>query len=610
MYEEFGAVVDEKKVEFRLFFPDNTLDPTQYVNGGPPRIKEIRVRGNFQSKIGGKDWDCDSAPVMEKNKYPEDNPIGWLYTYKIDKDLPDGFYKYKYYPTFENGTARWCSDPCTKYSGEGEHENAGFVIGGQSTTVNPIPNRLPPKDLIMYELMIDDFTKEFRGNRAPIDAVHDKLDYLQELGINAIEFMPWTAWPGGQFSWGYDLFLFFAVEYNYVHSKTEPSDKLFKLKKLINKLHSRNIHVIMDGVFNHVAPQRNPNKGFPYHWLYQNPEESPFTGGFSKSFNPLEDLDYSNKCAQQFIYDVCVYWLDKFQIDGIRFDFTLGFYQPDNPVGITRLINDLKNYLSSTDRSAIPLMIEHLTDNRFDAIDDTNQICATGCWFDPFMFKSHEYSRNGNIAMEILRLLNSGLDFATGKAPVTYIENHDHSTMVNAVGGRDRWFKTQPSAIALLTSPGIVMLHNGQEFGEDYFLPGSGPDRVKPRKLRWNEHSTDFVGKRLYSIYKKLIQIRKDHPSLRSPKFFPYPFNEDGYGAFPDKDVVVYHRYGKSQDGLFERFIIVVNYSDFDQRIDIPFPTNGQWEDVLNGESVFIENFRLFNQRINSNWARIYYKKG
>ena len=54
-----------------------------------------------------------------------------------------------------------------------------------------------------------------------------------------------------------------------------------------------------------------------------------------------------------------------------------------------------------------PSCSEHLTDNRFDAIDDTNQICANGCWLDPVMLKSFEYARSGNIDAEILRILDS-----------------------------------------------------------------------------------------------------------------------------------------------------------------------------------------------------------
>ena len=476
MYEQFGAVVDQNKVEFKLFFPDNSVDPAQYAHGGLPKIKEIRVRGDFQSHTGGQDWELATAPVMAKNPHPN----GWLYTCKIDQALPEGFYQYKYFITFENETTRWCGDPCTKYGGADEHENAGFAIGGNSVAVNPIPHRLPPRDLVLYELMIDDFTSEFRGGRAPIDAIKDRLDYLQELGVNAIEFMPWTSWPGGDFSWGYDPVQFFAVEYRYIHDPTSPADKLFRLQRLINELHARNMHVVMDGVFNHVRAGIDPNHGFPYLWLYMNPADSPYIGAFAKG-GFFEEFDYRNGCVEEFIRDVCGYWLDAFQIDGIRFDFTLGFFQEGNPdVGISKLVSDLKARLAREGKANVALMLEHLTDNRFDAIDDTNQICADGCWLDPFMFKSFDYARSGNIDAEILRILNSNLDYAQGKAPVTYIENHDHSTIVREAGGRGRWFKTQPPAIALLTSPGIALLHNGQEFGEDYFLPSEGADRVQP----------------------------------------------------------------------------------------------------------------------------------
>lgn len=134
-----------------------------------------------------------------------------------------------------------------------------------------------------------------------------------------------------------------------------------------------------------------------------------------------------------------------------------------------------------------------------------------------------------------------------------------------------------------------------------------------PRPLRWQSYSplgNDNIGKSLFGLYKHLIDIRKRHPSLRSANLFPYPFNHtDGYGAFPDQDVAVYHRWGPAEGGGLERFIIVVNYSDFDQRIDIPFSADGRWEDLLNGGFVFVNGYKLFNQRINCNWGRIYCRK-
>jgi hypothetical protein len=53
----------------------------------------------------------------------------------------------------------------------------------------------------------------------------------------------------------------------------------------------------------------------------------------------------------------------------------------------------------------------------------------------------------------------------------------------------------------------------------------------------------------------------------------------------------------------------VIDYSDFDQFVDVPFSVNGLWDDLLNDQSAVVENFRLSNQQIDSNWGRIYFKK-
>ena len=610
MYESFGAVVDGNRVSFRLFLPDNAVDPAQYHCGGSPRIASIQVSGDFQSHLFGTNWEPLSAPAMER----ESHPNGWLYRLDLAVDLPEGFYEYKYFVTFEDDTRRWCSDPCAKYGGSSDHENAGFAIGGNPAVARPVSAPKPLRDLVLYELMIDDFTAEFRGGRAPIDAVRDRIEYLEDLGVNAVEFMPWTAWPGGDFSWGYDPVQFFAVEYRYINDPAAPADKLFRLQRLINELHDRGIHVIMDGVFNHVRAGITPNQGFPYRWLYLNPEDSPYIGDFEGG-GFFEELDYQNGCVQQFVRDVCVYWLEEFQVDGIRFDFTRGFFRrTDSSIGISKLVADIRAALPAERRETTPLILEHLTDNRYEAIDDTNRICATACWFDPLMFEAFRWARDSNMHGDTLRVLDAGRDFAAGKGPVTYVENHDHSALVHEAGGRHRWFKSQPAAIALLTCPGAPMVHNGQEFGEDYFLPHDGPGRVEPRRLRWASRargSGDFAGERLTDVYQRLIQVRRAHPALRTANFFPGQQNHpDGYGVFPDRGLAVYHRWGETAGGRVERFIVVVNFSDFDQLVDIPFSVNGDWVDLLNEAAVTVLDFRLRWVNVASNWGRVYCHEG
>ena len=132
MYEDFGAVVKNSSVTFKLFFPDNAIDPGQYQRGGLPYIKTLRVTGNFQSKLGGSDWDFASAPILEKKPHLH----GWLYEYTIPQ-IAHGFYEYKYFVEFENATTRWCGDPCSKYCGS-ENENVHrFVISGRASFLPP-----------------------------------------------------------------------------------------------------------------------------------------------------------------------------------------------------------------------------------------------------------------------------------------------------------------------------------------------------------------------------------------------------------------------------------------------------------------------------------------
>jgi pullulanase len=607
MYEEFGAFVSGSSVEFRLFFPDSAVDPTQYSRGGLPHIASIRVTGTFQSAFGQQNWDYNAAPELKKKKHPK----GMLYTCKLP-NLPDDFYQYKYYVSFTNGTTRWCTDPCTKY-GSAEMENSAFVVGGNDMVVPPINHRLPQQDLVIYELNIDDFTAQFRGNSAPLDAVRQKIGYLKELGVNAVEFMPFTSWYGGSFSWGYDPYQFFAVEYCYTNDNGEPLDKLFRLKRLIGELHAAGIHVIMDGVFNHTQQGEEPGRGFGYYWLYENPADSPYTGDFAGG-GYFKDLNFANGCTQEFITDVCQFWLQEYRIDGIRFDYTLGYYDPAHlNWGITELCQALQQSHAIPGQPPIPLMLEHLTDNRYAAIDVTNQSSATGCWFDPMLFKSWDCIASQNIDPGIMRVLNASKDFAVGKGPVTYIENHDHPTIVNKAGGRPVWWKVQPYAIALFMCPGTPLIYNGQEFARDAWMPDSGAGRVAPRPLDWS-NAADTPGVAITWLFQKLIAIRIAHPALRSPNFYPESydpyFNSEGYGANIDQDVVIFHRWGDDGAGGTDQFIIVCNFSSSDQFVDIPFPSNGEWTDLLNDRTDMVNNFRLWNQKINPNWGRIYYKKG
>jgi 1,4-alpha-glucan branching enzyme len=446
--------------------------------------------------------------------------------------------------------------------------------------------------------------------------VLDKLDHLIGLGVNAIEFMPWTAWRGGAFNWGYDPYLFFAVENRYIEDPTEPLDRLYRLKRLVDTLHQRGLHVLMDGVFNQLSKGAAPGTGFPYYWLYENPDDSPYIGGFAGAgFD--DEIDYHNGCTQEFITDVCKFWLDEYQLDGIRFDYSLGYYIPgDATQGIPQLVSDLRAHVAAKGRPKVTFILEHLTDDRYAAIDATNAICATGCWYDRFLYDVPGYAASGRPDTKVMRVLNTPRDFAVGKGPVPYVDNHDHSTVVSRVGGRGLWWKAQPPLLALLTVPGAVLLRNGQEFGEDDFVPDSGDNRVVPRPLHW-ELLQDQTGQWLYKLHQQLVALRQECPSLRSGNFYPSDyderwghFNDQGYGVDVDKGVVIYHRWWQEASGVFERFIVVLNFSDNDQWVDVPFSVNGAWTDRLSGDVLQVQGYRAANVRIPSHWGKLLYNKG
>ena len=113
------------------------------------------------------------------------------------------------------------------------------------------------------------------------------------------------------------------------------------------------------------------------------------------------------------------------------------------------------------------------------------------------------------------------------KSALQYIENHDHERFVNHFGivgdehglfregDRSQWYKVQPYLIAMMCAQGIPMLWQGQEFGENYWIPNDGLARVMLfRPVRW-DYFYDDIGKGTISLVRKLCALRRDRQELR-----------------------------------------------------------------------------------------------
>lgn len=590
------------------------MDPNQYQSGGPCRIRQVRVAGSFQG------WDADQALPMERLAHPN----GILFQARLPDSVGEGYYEYKYVVEFENGQKRWVGDPCSKYGGLSD-DNSAFVLGGSSVEVTPLEPSLRRSghDLRVYELLLEDFAAEYRGQLSPVRAVIEKLPYLKSLGINAVEFMPWISWPDRNgFSWGYDPAYFFSVESRLVAEAHDSKERLSHLAALISACHQQGLMVILDMVLQH-AHEGQSTEGFPYYWLWQNPDDSPFVGRFTDedTFGSLA-LDYHNPCTLEFALDVCRYWAGRFQVDGFRFDQVSGYRRSDQPkLGAPALIAGLRNFAAEKEMEGhFPLILEDTWDEQ--ARRHTNEMKASHCWWVPYRSGMAGLMSSGqNPGPWFLRLLNAADQFHYPQAPVLYLESHDRPTLMHSAGGRDYWYRVQPFAIAWATSPGSLMLGMGQEFGRDLFLPDDdrdlpeGQKRVRPRTLRWSE-SEDAVGRHLRGLYRRLLEIRGEHPGLCSPNFYPVTYQDDwtefspeGYGVHQDKGVVLFHRFGPGADQRLELFLVALNFSPTTASVDIPFPRSGVWRDLLNDLDFQVENFRLRNHSINSHWGHIFYQK-
>jgi glycosidase len=253
----------------------------------------------------------------------------------------------------------------------------------------------------------------------------------------------------------------------------------------------------------------------------------------------------------------------------------------------------------------------------------TNNTCATSYWNNALYQQCSEYLWNWKIDSPLVKALDTHRGLDPAKVATAYLSNHDHSHVTWQCGARDnqgsmQWYRTQPYAIALLTAPGTPLIQNGQEFGEDHWIPeddqGTGR-RVKTRALRWG-FLDDSIGSTLLALYRKLISVRNSHPSLRSDNFYPggweewqKQFNPQGYGIDVQKQIVIYHRWG-TENGKLERFLIVLNFSPFAQNVDIPFPANGVWTDLLHeGVRPTVNDYWLRSWEVQSNGGSLFYKE-
>lgn len=257
-------------------------------------------------------------------------------------------------------------------------------------------------NLVIYELWVYDYTwqRNFEG-------LMNRLDYIQQLGVNAIELMPICEFDGN-YNWGYSPNHYFAPDRAY-GSETQ-------IKRFIDECHQRGIAVIMDMVFNHATGLNPMNKLYPYGTdLKNNPW---FNVTAPHSDNVYEDWNHDFEPAQKMFKRAIQYWLTEYKVDGFRFDLSHGFCGTTKN-SVTHLLDYYNNGLKAVSPTAY-MICEHWGDQMGS---ERPQLVNAGmlCW----------NNTNNAYCQTAMGWLKDGDGFADANKDgyISYCESHDEERM-------------------------------------------------------------------------------------------------------------------------------------------------------------------------------------
>lgn len=551
---------------------------------------------------------------MRQTPHPRLNEYGFFWRSKIDLGKTNGVNsahwgtpgKYLYRFAVESPGGKivdWVADPFARDFGMGKQSS--FTIGDDSSfswrqSSDEKTWKTPPlNDLIVYEMMVHEFIGNFnKALRA--------LDYLADLGVNALQIMPLTN-VERTIDWGYEPVYYFGVSERYGGSS--------QLKLFVSEAHKRGIAIIADLIWGHVAEK------FPYVYLYEAlefpPGRSPFHSVFDgPQFHPGRTADYDKKFVGDFFFTVCNFWLERFHFDGIRYDSFPGFYKNKAlSRGFSNLLHSVRNLAQSkrndpewsrffgeaeglrliqcADGLDAPEQILHQTPCNCVWQDNTLKAAAKTALGAPDGLRSFAES----LALEGFPATKTSEGETMASTAFQYIENHDHSrficnfnlTPISAgysplheimyEGDRNLWYKVRPYLMALFMAKGAPMLWQGQEFLENAYLPESGLGKIRIlRALRWDLFY-DPPGQKTANLVRKLIRIRKKYPQLRLGDFKLLPRSHVQFS----KGLMAFTRtFGENHT------LVVLNFTGRPAKISLRFDKPGVYFEEMEGKQATI----------------------
>lgn len=451
------------------------------------------------------------------------------------------------------------------------------------------PNK---EDLVIYELLVRDFSKS-----SALPEVISRLDYLSQLGVNAIELMPITEFDGND-SWGYNPNHFFAYD------KAYGSEKIYK--RFIDECHKRGIAVIIDMVFNHATG------ACPFAKLYwegnATADNNPWFNRVARHpYNVFHDINHEYEGTRMYFKRVLEYWVKEYKVDGYRMDLTKGLTQTNSGSDVGKWgrydasrIAILKDYYDALVKAKpnAYFILEHLADYNEEKVLADYGMLLWRNMNNSYCQAAMGFASSSNFVDSNKK----GGMFANGW--VGYAESHDEErNMYKALAYGDGNLQTNheermsrvPAIIAFSQLlPGPKMLWQFGELGYDYSINYCSSGKIdeecrtyrkpNPWKLGWEDDQTRMNA---YKQSAKVINLRSKYPA-----FFreAYVTATNCYGSnwnSPRRIDVNYTNPDNSEENI--NIIILANFSAVSTvATSINVPHTGVWFNYMTGEQITI----------------------
>ncbi len=578
-------------------------DKTQFALNAPTAGNSSVTIRLYKDGLGGK-----PVKTIKMKKAGEDR---W-------EAIVKGDLKGKFY-TFNIGKGE---TPGTFAKAVGVNGNRAAIVNMQDT--DPVgwaqdvrPALKSPADLVIYELHVRDFSVsptsglKYKGKYLALTEPK-AIEYLKNLGINAIHFQPVfdyasvdeTRLDKPQFNWGYDPKNYNVPEGSYATDPYSPATRIKEFKEMVMALHKAGIRVIFDAVYNHTFDIQGSNFQRTYpDYYYRKTQDGKYSNGSGCGNETASE----KPLMRQFMLESVKYWIDEYHIDGFRFDL-MGIHDIETMNQIRAEVNKLDPSIYiygegwsagscayPTEKLAMKANTRQLhgigafSDDMRDALrgpfsDDHRGALLAGIAGEE---ESLKFGIVGGIAHPQVDMSKVNYD----KKPwtndptqqISYVSCHDDMCLVDrlkasipsltdkAVPEEMREAELiridQLAQTAVFTSQGVPFILAGEEMLRD--KKGVHNSFCSPDSINQFTWSNLQRYPQVFTYYKNLIQLRKNHPAFRLGtgdkvrQHLEFLGTEDADGKKQDclvafrlkdlqgidswKDIIVIHNFNKAQ---------------------------------------------------------------